>query len=323
MKYIIALVLTLAYHLLFSQSYAGVTGVKDTSYTTVIAYEKHVVKYPFIEIVEEFNYKNIRETRGIAYCDQYGRELVLDIFEPKEPNHIAILIIHGGGWRSGDRSQHYPLAQSLAHQGYTCITPEYRLSTEALFPAAVYDIKAAIRWARTHASLLRIHPEQIVVCGYSAGGELAAFMGTTGNMPIYEGTQCHTKATSHANAVIDIDGTLSFVHPESGEGDDSKRTSAATHWLGYSKHDMPQLWYSASPLTHANQQTPPTLFLNSSKATMHAGRSDYIKILDQYNIYSQVYNFENAPHGFCLFHPWYDTVVEQIDHFLGVVFSTN
>ena len=125
------------------------------------------------------------------------------------------------------------------------------------------------------------------------------------------------------NAVIDIDGTLSFVHPESGEGDDSKKTSAATYWFGYSKKENPELWTQASPLTHAGKTTPPTLFINSSIERMHAGRNDYIKILTENNIYTEVKTFENSPHHFCLMEPWFTPTVKYIDEFLKKVFGNN
>jgi len=114
---------------------------------------------------------------------------------------------------------------------------------------------------------------------------------------------------------------LSFVHPESGEGDDSKRTSAATNWFGYPKKDNYALWEQASSLTHAGKHTPPTLFINSSVDRMHAGREDYIKILNQYNTYSEVKSFEGAPHSFCLFDPWFEPTVKYIDEFLKKVFD--
>src|SRR5947209_6242015 len=78
-----------------------------------------------------------------------SRKLLIDVFYPAakaKEKRPAIMIIFGGGWRSGNRTQHYPLAQRLADKGYVCFTPDYRLSTEALFPAAVYDLKSALRW---------------------------------------------------------------------------------------------------------------------------------------------------------------------------------
>jgi pectinesterase len=157
--------------------------------------------------------------------------------------------------------------------------------------------------------------------GFSAGGEMAAFMGTTSNMPLFEGTNCNTDIRSHVNAVVDIDGTLSFVHPDAHEGDDSKRTSAATYWFGYSKKENMKLWEAASPLSYVSSKTPPTLFINSSVPWMHAGREDYIKVLNEENVYSEVHEFEDAPHSFCLFDPWFEPTIKYIDEFLKKVFE--
>ncbi len=136
---------------LYSQSTAGITNRPDTSYTTYSAYINTKKDYPDIKIVNEFKTNKISESRGNTYCDINGRQLKIDAFYPKAKVisfRTAIIIIHGGGWRSGNRTQHYPLAQKLALLGYVCFTPEYRLSTEALYPAAVNDIKAAIRWVK-------------------------------------------------------------------------------------------------------------------------------------------------------------------------------
>jgi acetyl esterase/lipase len=313
---------------LIAQSMAGVTGQRDTSYTTYSAYLSTKKSYPDITIVEDFHSPLVKEKRDITYCKTQTakgeRKLLLDAFYPADKkNHkkTAVIIIHGGGWRSGNRTQHYPLAQRLAALGYVCFTPEYRLSTEALFPAAIYDIKGAIRWVKKNARKYNIDTAKVTVLGFSAGGELAAFVGTTNGRPDFEGTGCHAKYSSTVNGVVDIDGTLSFVHPESGEGDDSKRISAATNWFGYPKKDNPELWKQASPLTYAGKNTAPTLFINSAVDRMHAGRDDYIKILSGYNIYTEVQHFENSPHSFCLFDPWFESTVKYIDTFLKKIFS--
>lgn len=307
-----------------SQSLGGITAIRDTSYATNSAYEKTKVDYPYIKIVKEYRFESVKEKRNVTYCKVGDRKLKLDVFyniEKKKPLKTAIIIIHGGGWRSGSRAQHHPLAQKLAHLGYVCFTPEYRLSTEALFPAAIYDVKSAIRWVRKNASKYNIDANRITILGFSAGGEIAAFMGTTGNMPLFEGTNCNTDMQSHVNAVVDIDGTLSFVHPDGREGDDSKRISAGTHWFGYSKKENPELWEAASPLSYVSAKTSPTLFINSSVPWMHAGREDYIKVLTENQIYSEVHTFEGSPHSFCLFDPWFDPTVKYIDGFLKIIFN--
>ncbi len=306
------------------QSVKGITGKPDTSYTTFSAYQQTKKHFPDITIVQEFNYPDVKEEKGLTYCTFNHRDLLIGAFMPtgKSSKKIpAVIMIHGGGWRSGSRSQHYPLAERLAHLGYACFTPEYRLSTEALFPAAVYDIKAAIRWVKANAFRYNVDTSKIVIAGFSAGGELAAFMGTTGNMPLFKGCDCNTGATSNVAAVIDIDGILSFTNSESGEGDDSKHTSAATYWFGYPKKGNEVLWEAASPLSYVSSETPPTVFINSGVARMHAGREDYIHVLDSNHIYSEVHTFEGAPHSFCLFNPWFEPTIKYMDDFLKKVFQ--
>lgn len=305
-----------------AQYLEGVTSVKDTSFAIYSTFKKTLKNFPNCTMVPEMHFDFVKQKNDIVYCSYGKRKMKLDAFFSKneKKTQTAIIIIHGGGWRSGNRQQHHQLAQKLASLGYVCFTPEYRLSTEALFPAAVYDVKAAIRWVRENAKQYNVNPDQIVSLGFSAGGELAAFMGTTGNMPLFEGVVTNSNSKSQVNAVVDIDGTLSFVHPESGEGDESKKISAGKYWFGYSKKDNPVLWEAASPLSYVSASTPPTLFINSSVARMHAGRDDYRKILDQNGIYSEVHEFENSPHAFCLFNPWFEPTVQYIDDFLKKVF---
>ncbi|KQB39128.1 Pectinesterase [Flavobacterium daejeonense] len=323
-KSVLIIVLGLSFSKIYTQSYKGVTGVRDTSYSTKRAYKYDVKTHPDIKIIPEMHFNSVKEKRNVSYCEIGKRKLNLDVFynvDQTNSKQTAVIIIHGGGWRTGSRTQHYPMAQKLASLGYVCFTPEYRLSTEALFPAAIFDIKSAIRWVRENAVTYNFDPNQIAVLGFSAGGEMAAFMGTTANMPLFEGTSCNLGVKSEVNAVVDIDGTLSFVHPDGREGDDSKSTSAGTYWFGYSKAENPKLWEAASPLSYVSAQTPPTLFINSAVPWMHAGREDYIKVLDKHGIYSEVKEFKEAPHSFCLYEPWFTPTIQYIDNFLTKVFN--
>jgi pectinesterase len=302
----------------------GITGTRDTSYNLQKEFAKQQKNYPDIRF-PEIDSSGIVFKRNVFYCHTPERELSLDIAYPEKnvkKKRTAILFIHGGGWRSGSKSMHEDLLKRLAASGYVCISPEYRLSTEALYPAAIHDVKSAIRWIRQHAKDYNINPDQIVVAGHSAGGELAAMMGATNGNAAFEGTGCFPEQSSKANAVIDLDGTLAFIHPESGEGDDSKKTSAATYWFGFSKNENPGLWIDASPLTHAGPHCPPILFINSSVARMHAGREDYIRIMDSCGIYSSVKSFDNSPHGFCFFEPWFSPMAGYMDAFIKEQFTS-
>jgi PelA/Pel-15E family pectate lyase len=316
-------------------SMKGITGKVDTGYTNWKAYNDVKKTHPNISFAEEKQTPlsagstitqgvTVLEQKNIVYNNIGERKLLLDAFVPTEKSNTqrpAILIIHGGGWRTGNRAQHHALAQRLASMGYVCFTPEYRLSTEALFPAGVHDLKAALRYIRANAAQYRIDTNRIATLGFSAGGQLSALLGTTGDNPKLEGISGNIGHATKVNAAIDMDGILAFIHPDSGEGDDSKNTSAATYWFGYSKIENPELWKSGSALTYVNDKTPPTLFINSSVARMHAGREDYIAILNKHNIYSEVHTFEDAPHSFPQFHPWFEPMVGYIDGFLKRVFK--
>src|SRR6185436_1806201 len=165
-----------------AQRTEGITGKPDTSFSLAAAYAGIVKTNPEAKIVNELHFSNLVEENNINYCKVGDRKLLMDVFYAKwkaSSKRTAVIIIHGGGWRSGDRNLHYPLAQRLAKLGYVCFTPEYRLSTEALYPAGVYDIKSAIRWVRKNAAKYGLNEDKIVVAGHSAGGELAAMMGAT------------------------------------------------------------------------------------------------------------------------------------------------
>ncbi|MEZ0484349.1 alpha/beta hydrolase fold domain-containing protein [Fibrella aquatica] len=314
-----------------AQPVSGLTNRRDTSFTTWGAYQKLKKTFPEARIVEPVTPDGVTASMNLVYCSQNGRDLHLDAFYPtkfqRRALRPAVLVIHGGGWRSGDRSQHIPLAQRLAAAGYVAVTVEYRLSTEALYPAAVHDLKSAVRWLRANAKTYAIDTARIAAVGFSAGGQLAALMGATGNpaargkaAPALEGEGCHQEASTAIQAVVDLDGLLAFDHPESGEGDDSKSTSAATYWFGGPKTEKLAQWHEASALTYVHLQTAPILFINSSVDRMHAGRDDLRKQLSKRGIYSEEHTFPEAPHIFCLLHPWFEPTLNYTITFLDKVF---
>lgn len=295
---------------------------RDTSFTVYSAFVKARKTHPAISIARPEMPATIQAKTNLTYCTLGARNLQLDVFYPKakrRKGYPAVLLIHGGGWRSGDRSQHIPMAQQLAAKGYVTVTAEYRLSTEAIYPAAVTDLKAAIRWMRANAKTFRIDTTKIAVWGFSAGGQLAALLGTTNGDPQLEGNACHTSHSSSVQAIVDVDGTLAFIHPESGEGNDSKGTSAATYWFGSPKTQNPERWHQAGALNHVTSKTPPIAFINSSVDRMHAGREDMIKQLDAFHIYHEVHAFPDAPHPFPLFNPWFEPTLQYTVAFLNKV----
>lgn len=299
------------------------SGVRDTSFTVQGSYRNELRRHPNIRIADPSVPATVEEILNVPYrVSAAGKQLAADIYKPKRKSkapYPAVLMVHGGGWRSGDRTHNRTLAAKLAAQGYVCVTADYSLSTDALYPAAVHDLKAALGWMRAQGSRYGIDTAHIAVLGFSAGGELAAFLGATNGNAKFEGNASAQGPSSRVQAVVDIDGTLTFIHPESGEGDDSKSISAATYWFGYPKSERPDLWKEAAPLTHVDAQTPPFLFVNSSVNRMHAGREDFIQKLNAFGTYSEVRTFPDAPHTFMFFDPWFEPTLATISTFLKKV----
>ena len=103
------------------------------------------------------------------------RELLADLFLPSENDSKkpAIVVIHGGGWMEGDKTQLRGYGILLSRMGFVCLCASYRLSQEAKWPSHIEDIKCAIRYLKANAEELNIDPDRIGVTGNSAGGHLA------------------------------------------------------------------------------------------------------------------------------------------------------
>lgn len=288
----------------------------DTTYSPKSVYNKEKKAYPFISVVLPKKYSNIKEKKEIIYSEISDRKLRLDAYfcNTKNPNP-AIVILHGGGWKSGNKSQMEIFAREMASKGFSCFTIEYRLSPEAKYPAAIFDVKKAIRYIKTNAVQFNANPDKIAILGCSSGGQMAALIGTTNNNNLFEEKEKNNKVTSTVQAIVDIDGILAFKHPESKEGE------IAGLWLGGSHEAVPDIWKEASALTHTDKNTPPTLFINSSKERFHAGRDNMITILNRHKIYNEVKTIENSPHSFWFLNPWFDETITYTTQFLNKIFK--
>jgi acetyl esterase/lipase len=322
---VIPLLLTFIACLLSAQEGDEYTAIpRDTSYTISSVFKKLNVDYPFIKIVYPTLPEGVSSEKDLVYISYGKRNLHLDLFCPKNSTtpKPAVILVHGGGWRSGDKSLQIPMAQQLAARGYVTAAVEYRLSPEAKFPAAVYDLKAAIRWMRTNALQYHIDPNRIAILGCSSGGQLAALIGTTNDVDKFSGVSQHETKSSDVQAIIDVDGILDFTSEEARkyEDDPTKNPSSAGAWFGGRYNEKPNLWKEASPLYHVNEKTPPILFINSAIARFHVGRDEMIEKLKQFNIYYDVNTIPDTPHSFWLFHPWFEQTLKYTSDFLDKCF---
>lgn len=207
--------------------------------------------------------EGVRILRDWTYATVDGEDLQLDLYLPDSFDKPLPLIvwIHGGGWVTGERSP-CPVAM-LATRGYAVASISYRLSRgEVTFPTPLHDCKAAIRWLRANAWRFGCDAERIGVLGASAGGQLAALLGTTADDPAFDGDYGVSGISSRVQAVCTLFAATDFVHLEEVE-DDHWRINLVTKALLHgppSKH--PELAAAASPITHVSKTSAPFLLIH-------------------------------------------------------------
>ncbi len=192
----------------------------------------------------------------------------LDIYLPEQGNgpFRVIISIHGGAFMFGDKAdeQVNPMLEGLKHD-YAVVSINYRLSGEALFPKNINDVKAAIRWVKAHAATYKINPDKIVVWGGSAGGNLAALAGTSGDVKELEDLSLgNANQSSRVQAVVDWFGPTNFLLmdeqlKETGNGkpDHSDGNSPESKLMGQKITDIPAKVQLSNPETYITKDDPP------------------------------------------------------------------
>jgi acetyl esterase/lipase len=256
---------------------------------------------------------------NIAYASRGGRSLELDVYAPaKTGPHPAVLVVHGGGWQSGQRQMERPFAKRLAALGYVTITVSYRLGPEGRYPHALHDLKAAVRWLRRNAALYSIDPERMAAVGGSAGGQLVALLGTTNGMPRFEGDQNGeaTRESSRVQAVVNIDGLVDFT-ARALLDKEAHEPGGPTNFLGGPFATRSATWREASPITHAGPESPPMLFIESGVARpILPGRPEMCAKLQRAGVVCQRELMPRAPHPFWLLDPWFEPTLRRTERFL-------
>ncbi len=192
--------------------------------------------------------------RNIEYGQGGGHALLLDIYRPLEPVAAptpAIICMHGGGWSVGDK---YPSRfEFLAEAGFFCVSINYRLTGEAIFPAAVEDCKCAVRWLRANASAYNVDPDAIGVCGSSAGGHLAMMVACADEGAGLEGNGGWEGVSSRVQAVCSYFGPADLT-AFPGE-------SMIKNFLGITIEEDSDVFLRASPIYYVSAGDPPLLML--------------------------------------------------------------
>jgi acetyl esterase/lipase len=207
-------------------------------------------------------------TRDVTYGTRGGRTLKMHLLRTRKPAEgpMPVLVwIHGGGWQGGNKDSGLPLLAPFADTGYFCASIEYRLSSEATFPAQIEDCKCAIRFLRSKAKDYQIDPERIGVWGSSAGGHLVALLGTSAHVRELEGSGGSSGFSSKVQAVCDFCGPTNLILLASKS---KGANNPVSKLLGGPPADNKARADLANPITHVTKDAPPFLIVHGDMDTL-------------------------------------------------------
>ena len=199
--------------------------------------------------------------RDVAYVPGGHPRQKLDLYLPKEGEDLPLIInIHGGAFRMGGKEDGVPV-EYLA-LGYAVASINYRLSGDALWPAQIEDCKAAVRWLRANAAKYGLDPDRFAAWGASAGGHLAAMLGTSAGVKELEVGE-NLSVSSRVQAVVDYFGPTDFLQMDehrlpNGQvhnGADSPESQLVGGALQENKDKVAR----ANPITYVTGDDPPFL----------------------------------------------------------------
>ncbi len=259
----------------------------------------------------------------VPYGSAAGVELTTDLFLPPadrfEGPRPAIVFIHGGGWRAGSPTQFYRQAGMLAALGVIGSCCRYRFAPEFTFPAAVHDVKAAVRWLRANAKELGVDPERIGAAGGSAGGHLAAMLATTAGVAELEGDvgspgeRSDVQLAMPLNPITDM---TAFV-------DGTSLHAAVVQFMGGPPEEIPDAYRLASPLLQVDPRTPPCLLAHGSDDhVVPPSQSErFARALESLGIRQELILVDGVGHGFFNAEPHFTPIYEAMERFVLDLFA--
>ena len=200
--------------------------------------------------------------RDIEYGVANGKRLLLDAYVPPTGDRRpAVVMIHGGGWRAGDKASWAPEATRLAERGWVAFSVNYRLDEPSPFPAEIDDVQAAVRWVRGHADEYRIDPGRIAAVGESAGGHLTAMLATLGTGSL----------ANDARIIVGAAWSPPTDFPALAR---SRGDQWASRLFGCSVATCADKMAQASPVTHVARTDAPLYLINSTDELVPLAQSE-------------------------------------------------
>jgi acetyl esterase/lipase len=241
---------------------------------------------------------DVEATYDVEYS-RVGERVAIDIFRPKGDAKAkpAVLLVHGGGFRRGSRVSYHALGIKLAQRGYVAASASYRLSPRNQFPAAVEDVKAAVRFLRANAAKYTINPAFIGATGGSAGGHLVLMLGLTGDSKVFDGYGPNQEQSAKVQAVVNYYGPTDFTKSY-GKSVDAHEVLPL--WLGGDLEHERGYHIKSSPINYANPDAAPLLSVHGTedKYVEHAQSVWLTEKLQAMGAKAELLTLPGAGHGF-------------------------
>ena len=199
----------------------------------------------------------------LVFAEHDGTKLVGDLYLPKGRKKAPVLVaIHGGGWQVGDRSAYRYWGLFLARNGYAVFAISYRLGKSGVYPAAVYDAKAAVQFVRAKAAEFDLDPDRVGLVGSSAGAQLAALVALAGDQfnSAYR-DDAHADVPAHVKAVVGFYGVYDMLGQWTHDLTTRPRDNIVEKFLGYSPMQNRRIYFEASPISYATVDRNQVRFL--------------------------------------------------------------
>ena len=237
------------------------------------------------------NNSDLRVDSNIVFGKGGDMDLLLDVYQPPQgvtPKRMAIIHLFGGGFTTGNKNAGYIVndVRALGRLGYINVSANYRLTSQALWPAQINDTKAAIRWVRANASKIGIDADKIAIAGYSAGGMLSLLAAGTNGVAEFEGNGGNSGVSSNVQAGI---GVYPLASPAGNLFPNN-----------LSAEDRTKMVEAASPTKYIGKSFAPTIFIHgTADMTVPLSSSiDFFTKLNAAGVPTSITTIQGAAHAF-------------------------
>ncbi|MDG2087391.1 MAG: alpha/beta hydrolase [Arenicellaceae bacterium] len=243
-----------------------------------------------------------QEFRDISYVPDGHQNQKLDLFLPESGvSRPLIIYIHGGGFSRGSKAQQLPPASYL-EKGYAVASLNYRLSQDAIFPAALEDVKTAVRWLRANADEYGVDPNRFAAWGQSAGSYFAIMLGVTSGVSEFEVGE-NQDVSSAVQVVLDNYGPTDFAqmdaHRLPGGQEHNLADSFESQFIGGALQENLEAVARANPITYISEGDAPMLVVHGDADPLvpHHQSEILVEALQAAGVEVEFYTVAGGGHG--------------------------